>query len=420
MRSTKIPSQNCEYIVQTPPDRDLPMTLSPATAVRVHAFHRQLPGYKPTPLVRLKSLARYWRVEDIFVKDESHRFGLKAFKVLGGSYAVARLVCQQLGRALDEVPYAQLVSGEVRKQIGQITLTTATDGNHGRGIAWAAERLGQKAVIYMPKGSAPSRVANICAHGAEVEVTDLNFDDTVRLARRKAEENGWYIVQDTAWEGYTEPPLWIMQGYLTMCAEAVDQLRAEDAVPTHIFVQAGVGSLAGAVVGNLVQVYHSPRPRFIIMEPRQAACIFASVAAGDGKRHAVTGDLNTIMAGLSCGEPNPLSWEILRDIPSGYVSCDNFTAANGIRILANPLPGDIPVEAGESGSVGVGLLDLLVNHPEFEELKTLLEIGPDSVPLFFNTEGATDPHNYREILWHGRYPSSGSTSSSTDPAAPSW
>ena len=405
MQRKDISSQNCQYIVQTPLERDLPMTLSPAAASRVRAFHRQLPGYHPTPLVGLKSLARHWGLGGIFVKDESHRFGLKAFKVLGGSYAVARLVCQQLGRALGDVPYAQLVSDEVREQIGQITLTTATDGNHGRGIAWAAERLGQKAVIYMPKGSAPSRVASIRDHGAEVKVTDFNYDDTVRLACRKAEENGWYIVQDTAWEGYTEPPLWIMQGYLTLCAEAVDQLLAKDAVPTHIFVQAGVGALAGAVVGYLAQVYHSPRPRFIIMEPRQAACIFASVAAGDGKRHAVTGDLNTIMAGLACGEPNPLSWEILRDIPSGYVSCDNFTAANGIRILANSLPGDIAVEAGESGSVGVGLLDLLVNHPEFEELKTLLEIGPDSVPLFFNTEGATDPHNYREILWHGRYPS---------------
>jgi diaminopropionate ammonia-lyase len=381
------------------------MTLSSATALEVRAFHRQLPGYNSTPLIRLKSLARSWGLGDIFVKDESHRFGLKAFKVLGGSYAVARLVCQQLGRALSEVPYAQLVSDEVRAQIGQITLTTATDGNHGRGIAWVAERLGQKAVIYMPKGSAPSRVASIRAHGAEVEVTDLNYDDTVRLACRKAEENGWYIIQDTAWEGYTEPPLWIMQGYLTMCAEAVEQLQAADAIPTHVFVQAGVGALAGAVVGYLAQVYRGPRPQFIIIEPRQAACIFASVAAGDGQPHAVTGDLNTIMVGLACGEPNPISWEILRDIPRCYVSCDNFTAANGIRILANSLPGDTPVEAGESGSVGVGLLDLIVNCPELEGLKTILEIGPDSVPLLFNTEGATDPDNYREILWHGRYPS---------------
>jgi diaminopropionate ammonia-lyase len=379
-----------------------------------------LPGYHPTPLARLNSLARSWGLSDIFVKDESHRFGLKAFKVLGGSYAVARLVCRQLGRALSEVPYTQLVGDEVRDKIGQITLTTATDGNHGRGIAWAAERLGQKAVIYMPKGSAPSRVASIRAHGAEVEVTDLNYDDAVRLARRKAEENGWYMVQDTAWEGYTEPPLWIMQGYLTMCAEAVDQLRAVDAIPTHVFVQAGVGALAGAVVGYLSRVYRRPRPRFIIIEPRQAACIFASVAAGDGKPHPVSGDLDTIMAGLACGEPNPLSWEILRDIPSCYVSCDNFTAANGCRILANPLPGDTPVEAGESGSVGIGLLDLMVNDPGFEELKALLEIGPDSAPLFFNTEGVTDPHSYREILWYGKYPSRSSTSSSTGPATPFW
>jgi diaminopropionate ammonia-lyase len=405
MQRKDIPSHNFQYIVKTPLERGLPENLSPATAVKVRAFHRQLPGYDPTPLVDLKSLARSWGLGGLFVKDESHRLGLKAFKVLGGSYAAARLVCKKLGRALADVPYDQLISDDVRQQIGRITLTAATDGNHGRGLAWTAGRLGQKAVIYMSKGSAPSRVAGIRAHGAQVEVTDLNYDDTVRLACRKADENGWHIVQDTAWEGYTEPPLWIMQGYLTMCAEVVDQLQAEDASPTHIFVQAGVGALAGAVVGYLAQVYNSPRPRFIIMEPRQAACIFASVAAGDGKPHAVAGDLDTIMAGLACGEPNPLSWEILRDIPCCYVSCDNFTAANGIRILANALPGDTPIEAGESGSVGIGLLDMLVNHSEFEELKTILKIGPDSVPLFFNTEGATDPQNYREILWHGKYPS---------------
>ena len=404
MQINKIPSQNFQYIVQEPVERDLPETFCPETAVSVQAFHRQLPGYNPTPLVRLKSLAEAWGLGNIFVKDESQRFGLKAFKVLGGSYAVARLVCRKLNRDPAKVPFNQLVSDAVREQIGQITLTTATDGNHGRGIAWAAERLGQKAVIYMPKGSAPSRVDSIRDHGAEVVVTDLNYDDSVRLACRKAKENGWYIVQDTAWEGYSEVPLWIMQGYLTMVSETVKQLRTEDARPTHIFIQAGVGALAGAVVGYLAQVYRNPRPRFIVVEPRQAACIFASVAAGDGKTHPVSGDLNTIMAGLACGEPNPLSWEILRDIPCCYVSCDNFTAANGIRILANSLPGDTPVEAGESGSVGVGLLDLLANDPGYEKLKAGLKIGPDSTALFFNTEGATDPQNYREILWYGKYP----------------
>jgi diaminopropionate ammonia-lyase len=238
-----------------------------------------------------------------------------------------------------------------------------------------------------------------------VTVTDLNYDDAVRLACAKAEENGWYVVQDTAWEGYTEVPLWIMQGYMTMCAEAVDQLRAEDAHPTHIFVQAGVGALAGSVVGYLAQVYRQPRPKFIIMEPKNAACIFSSAAAGDSKPHAVKGDLDTIMAGLACGEPNPLSWEILRDVPSGYVSCADFLAANGMRILANPLRGDERVISGESGAIGVGLMDALANRADFEGLKDALEIGPDSTLLCFSTEGATDPVNYRDIIWHGKYPS---------------
>jgi diaminopropionate ammonia-lyase len=401
----EIPAQNCRYLIQSRKERALPDTLSPATALGVRAFHRQLPGYKPTPLVRLERLARTWGFADIFVKDEAPRFGLNAFKVLGGSYAVARLVCRKLNRPLSEVPYAQLVSDEVRKQVGQITLTTATDGNHGRGVAWAAERLGQKAVIYMPKGSAQARVAAIRSHGAEVTVTDLNYDDAVRLTCARAEENGWYVVQDTAWEGYTEVPLWIMQGYMTLCAEAVDQLRAEDAYPSHIFVQAGVGALAGAVVGYLAQVYREPRPKFIILEPGNAACIFASVATGDGKPHAVKGDLDTIMAGLACGEPNPLSWEILRDVPSGYVGCADFLAANGMRILANPLRGDVLVEAGESGSIGIGLMDALANTTDFRGLKDELGIGPDSILLCFNTEGATDPLNYRDIIWHGRYAS---------------
>jgi len=404
---TEIPSQNShsKYILQERKACEPPSSLSPATALGVRAFHRQLPGYKPTPMVRLEHLARAWDFGDIFVKNEAPRFGLNAFKVLGGSYAVARLICQKLARPLSEVPYAQLVSNEVRKMVGQITLTTATDGNHGRGIAWAAERLGQKAVIYMPKGSAPARVAAIRSHGADVAVTDLNYDETVRLACRMAEENGWYLVQDTAWEGYEEVPLWIMQGYMTMCAEAVDQLRAEDVHPTHIFVQAGVGALAGAVVGYLAQVYRQPRPKFIIMEPNNAACILTSVAGGDGKPHAVTGDLDTIMVGLACGEPNPVSWEILRDVPSCYISCADFLASNGMRILANPLSGDDAMEAGESGAIGMGVINALAINEAFQGLKKALDIDRAATLLCFNTEGATDPVNYRDVIWYGKYPS---------------
>ena len=394
-----------KYLVQVPKGGALPENFSEEVARRAEHFHRQLPGYKPTALVRWNNLAKAWGLNNVFIKDESTRFNLKAFKVLGGSYALALLMCQKLGKSLDEIDYAYLVSDEARKRIGEITLTMATDGNHGRGLAWAAEQLGQKAIIYMPKGAARSRVENIRSHGAKVIVTDLNYDQAVRVAFRTAEQLGWYVIQDTSWEGYTEIPLWIMQGYLTMCLEAANQMSQEGASPTHVFVQVGVGALAGAVVGYLLNRFKENPPKFITMEPNKAACVFASAAAGDGRTHAVSGSLNTVMAGLACGEPNPIGWEILRDFCSCYVSCDDFVAANGVRILANPLEGDTRVESGESGSVGMGLLDLLCNGDRFKELKEQLEMGPDSTVLFFNTEGATDPENYKEIVWHGKYPS---------------
>jgi diaminopropionate ammonia-lyase len=396
---------NLRAFIQEPKQGSVPQAFSEEVADKVHRFHRQVPNYMPTELVALKGLARAWGLGEIYVKDESTRFNLKAFKVLGGSYAVARLVCQEMGIRIEDTNYHQLIGDEVRQRIGHITLTTATDGNHGRGIAWTAQQLGLKAVIYMPKGTVKSRIENIRSHGASVEVTDLNFDDTVRLASGMAEKNGWRMIQDTSWEGYEEIPLWIMQGYLTMCKEAIEQMAELNTAPTHVFIQAGVGAMSGAVVGYLANRFRDRPPRFIIMEPNNAACIFASAVAGDGQPHAVTGDLDTIMAGLACGEPNLIGWGILRDFPCGYISCDNYVAANGIRILANPVSGDRAVEAGESGSVGIGLIDLLANHTAFGEIKQALDIRPDSKLLFFNTEGATDPINYQEILWYGKYPS---------------
>jgi len=401
----EIHAYNFRAFIQMPKQGIVPQAFSEGVADKVHRFHRQIPNYMPTELVSLKRLARAWKLGEIYVKDESTRFNLKAFKVLGGSYAVARIICQEMGMRIEDTHYNQLISDEVRQRIGHITLTTATDGNHGRGIAWTAQQLGLKAVIYMPKGAAKSRIENIRSHGASVEVTDLNFDDTVRLASRMAKKNGWHMIQDTSWEGYEKIPLWIMQGYLTMCKEATEQMAELKIAPTHVFIQAGVGAMSGAVVGYLVNKFHDRPPQFIIMEPKNAACIFASAVAGNGKPHAVTGDLDTIMVGLACGEPNLIGWDILRDFPCAYVSCDNYVAANGIRILANPVNGDSVVEAGESGSVGIGLMELLANHTAFKEIKQALDIGPDSKLLFFNTEGATDPVNYQEILWYGKYPS---------------
>ena len=400
----EISKYGIRYVLTVPAGQRRSTDFTDATARQVRRFHRTIPGYQPTRLVRLPVLARRWGVGEILIKDESTRFGLNAFKVLGGSHAVARLLCRRLGIELAPVDFNALVNDDIRHRVGQMTLVTATDGNHGRGVAWAAEQLGLKAVVYMPKGSAKSRVDNICAHGATVQVTDLNYDDTVRLADRKGRENGWHVIQDTASKGYADIPRWIMQGYTTITMEAIDQMAEKRLHPTHVFVQAGVGSFAGAIVAHLAAVFKDESPRFIVVEPTPAACMLASAADGDGRPHAVTGDLDTIMAGLACGEPNPMAWDILWAYSSAYISCDNYVAANGMRILANPLAGDDCIEAGESGAVGIGLLDLLTNQHDFILLKAGLDIGPDSRILFFNTEGATDPEGYREILWHGKYP----------------
>lgn len=401
----EIPHYRFQALFQEPTKEIIPKNFTEEVANRVYNFHKQLPGYAATELILLKGLARQWGVGEIFIKDESTRFGLKAFKVLGGSYAVAQLICKELGIRLEDTDYAYLTSDAVRQRISGMTLTTATDGNHGRGIAWAAQQLGIKAVIYMPKGTVQSRIDNIRSHGATVEVTDLNYDDAVRLANGMADKHGWHMIQDTAWKDYEEIPLWIMQGYMTMCKEALEQMIDKGVESTHVFVQAGVGALASAVLACISNKYREKPPRFIIMEPNNAACVFASAASKDRTPRAVTGDLETVMAGLACGEVNTFGWPILRDRPSCYIRCDNYVSANGIRILANPIAGDQAIEAGESGSVGIGVLELLTSHSAFAEIKEKLEIGPNSKILFFNTEGATDPVNYREILWHGKYPS---------------
>ena len=402
---TEIPAYNFHAFLQIPKPGRTPAEFSEAVAEKVLRFHRQLPDYAPTKLVPLTALSKAWNLGDIYVKDEATRFGLKAFKALGASYAVARLISREISIRMEDTHYYQLIGDEVRQRIGPITLAAATDGNHGRAVAWTAQQLGAQAVIYMPKGTVRSRIENIRSHGASVEVTDLNYDDAVRLASRMADKNGWHLIQDTSWDGYEEIPLWVMQGYMTMCKEAVEQMAARGATPTHVFLQAGVGAMSGAVAGYLANRFREDMPRIIIMEPNTAACIFASAIAGDGRPHAVTGDMETIMAGLACGEPNLIGWDSLRDFPCAYVSCDDFVAANGIRILANPIEGDRAIEAGESGSVGIGVMDLLANHNAFEEIKHALHIGPDSTVLVFNTEGATDPVNYRDILWYGKYPS---------------
>jgi len=360
------------------------------------AFHATLPGYAPTPLVKLDSLAKRMGVGAIYLKDESKRFGLNAFKALGGSWAIADYLKVRLGIE-GEVTFGTLRAALEGRE--PITFITATDGNHGRGVAWTARVLGQKAVVYMPKGSAAERLENIRVQGAQAMITEYNYDDTVRMAARDGEKNGWVLVQDTAWPGYETIPTRIVQGYGTLALEIVEQLRSwGDGAPTHLFLQAGVGSFAGAVLGCMVETYSKDYPITTIMEPDKADCVYRSAAADDGKLHFVTGDMDTIMAGLACGEPCTVVWPVLNSYADAFVSCEDETAADGMRLLGKPTGEDPVVVSGESGAVGVGLLARIMSGQQ-EELRKALKLDENSRVLLISTEGDTDQENYRNIVF---------------------
>lgn len=390
--------------IVTTPENDVKTSLeflNEKTAKNVRNFHKSFPVYSQTPLAHMPKTAKVLGLGDVYVKDESYRFNLNAFKVLGGSYSIGKYIAQRLGRDISEMDYNSLISEDVKKELGELTFVTATDGNHGRGVAWTANVLKQKSVVYMPKGSAIERLENIKAEGAEASITDMNYDEAVRLANSKAEELGWVMVQDTAWDGYEEIPTWIMQGYMTMGLEAYEQLGEK--IPTHIFLQAGVGSLAGAICGFFSEVYKDNKPTIVIVEPDKADCIFKTAEAADGKLRFVTGDMNTIMAGLACGEPNTIGWEVLRDHADYYISCPDYTAAKGMRILGNPVKGDDRVISGESGASTFGCVSEIMMNPEYKAIREQLKLDENSTVLFFSTEGDTDKQNYLDIVWDGKY-----------------
>lgn len=378
--------------------------LSPEEAKKAHDFHASFPVYQPTPLVELKELAQALGVRDIFVKDESHRFGLNAFKVLGGSYAIGRYIADKLGEDISNLPSERMLSAEVKEKLGDLTFVTATDGNHGRGVAWTANQLGQHSVVYMPHGSAPERLANIRAEGADASIVDMNYDEAVRLANSKAASEGWIMVQDTAWEGYTDIPAWIIQGYATMGYEIVQQLAAMgEEKPTHVFLQAGVGSMASAMQGFFAAMYGEDRPFTTVVEPDKADCVFRTAQANDGQLHFVTGRMDTIMAGLACGEPCSIGWDILRDYADAFLSCPDYMAADGMRILAAPKRGDAQIVSGESGAAPLGCVANILARNELAELKKQLKLDEHARILFISTEGDTDQENYRDVVWGGRY-----------------
>lgn len=375
--------------------------LDESTLSEVKSFHESFKEYEKTPFIRLRRMAEQLGLSEVIVKDESFRFGLNAFKVLGASYAIGKYLAQKLCKDINELPFPVLKSEEIKKQLGNLTFVTTTDGNHGRGVAWMTKQLGYKAIVYMPKGSTQTRVNNISELGAEVSITEWNYDDTIRFTSEQALKNGWEVIQDTAWEGYADVPKWIMQGYSTLAQEVIEQMQGE--IPTHIFLQAGVGAFAGVIASVFVSVFKESPPKIIVVEPDKADCFYRSAEAG--QIQTVKGDMNTIMAGLACGEPNPVGWEILRNCADVFISVPDWVTARGMRILGNPLKGDTRIISGESGAVTTGVLSLIAGDQKYKELKKTLNLNKESKVLVFSTEGDTDPEVYRRIVWDGDYQS---------------
>ncbi|MCH4270590.1 diaminopropionate ammonia-lyase [Kerstersia gyiorum] len=368
---------------------------------RADAQIRRWPGYCPTPLRDLAGLAQAAGVRQFLYKQEAHRFGLGSFKALGGAYAVSRLLLRELGQRLgrDDLGIDDLLSGKYRETTQDITVTCATDGNHGRSVAWGAERFGCQCVIYIHATVSEGRKAAIESYGAQVVRTPGNYDDSVRQAAEDAERLGRFVVSDTSYPGYMEVPKDVMQGYGVMADEALQQLaqNGDGDLPTHVFLQGGVGGLAAAVCAHFWEQLGARRPRFIVVEPDKAACLFESAKAG--KPVAVHGELDTVMAGLACGEVSLLAWEILHPGVQAFLTVDDEAALDTVRLLADSPYGDAPLVAGESAVAGLaGALAALADPAA----RQALGLDANSRVLLFGSEGATDPVLYEQIV--GRKP----------------
>lgn len=345
------------------------------------------PGYAQTALHDLPGIAAQAGVASVQLKDESTRFGLGSFKALGGAYAVAQALAAELARrgVAPQASSPDLVAGTYLDTTRDITVTCATDGNHGRSVAWGAQRFGCRCVIYVHATVSQGRVDAIARYGAEVRRVPGTYDDAVRQAARDAETHGWFVISDTSYEGYTTVPVDVMQGYRLMAEEALAQWQGPP--PTHCFMQGGVGGAAAAVSVQLRTTFPT-RPRFVVVEPDKAACLLASAEVGEPV--AIPGDLDTLMAGLACGEPSLLAWQELSRAADAFMAVPDDAAVECMRILARG-----GIEAGESGVAGLAGLLLAAADPA---ARATLALGPDSRVLLFSTEGATDPELYARLV----------------------
>jgi diaminopropionate ammonia-lyase len=351
------------------------------------------PGYQPTPLVTLSGLAEAANVGSIYYKDEGWRFGLGSFKPLGGAYAVFRVIESEIRRTTgQEVTSTDLLNGAHRDAVADVTVCAATDGNHGRSVAWGARMFGCRCIIYINEAVSEGREKAIAFYGAEVRRTPGSFDDAVRTASEISAAEGWHVVPDTAAGGNVAAAGNVTQGYALLADEVVSQLSG-DAAPSHLFIQAGVGGLAAATCGQLWQAYGEKRPLTVIVEPTSAACWFESFKAG--KLVVISGDLDSLMAGLSCGEPSPRAWPILKTGAYAAMTIPDAAAVDTMRLLALGEDGDTPIVGGESGVAGLAGFLLAAKDTE---ARTQLHLDESSRVLVIGSEGDTDPETFRDIV----------------------
>ena len=352
------------------------------------------PGYAPTPLYELRGLASSLGLGGIFYKDEGPRFGLGSFKALGGAYAGLRVLQRELSRRSGKgVETSAIRAGEAVDAAGGVTLVSATDGNHGRSLAWGASTFSAPCRIYIHEEVSEGRAQAIRDFGAEIIRVAGNYDDAVTQCREDAERNGWFIVSDTSWEGYAQPPRDVMLGYGVMSGEIVERMGSP---PTHVFLQGGVGGMAASVAAYLRQNWGSRAPRVVIVEPELAPCLFESARAGHVV--SVSMDRETIMAGLSCGAPSELAWDILREQASDFITIPDSLVPYTMRMLATPRSGDPPIAAGESAVAGVAAL---IAAARDQILCQKLGLADGSSVLLIGSEGVTDPEIHDRIIAGG-------------------
>jgi len=360
------------------------------------------PGYAPTPLLPLSGLAAALSLGDVQYKDEGQRFGLKSFKALGGAYAVLKVLRRELAaRNIHIAGVTELLSADHQSVTSGITVCCATDGNHGRSVAWAAQMFGCGCIVYLHEGVSEGRANEIAAYGARIRRVAGSYDDSVEVAADEAGEHGWFVVSDTSWEGYEEVPAWVMQGYMVMADEIAGQwpggLESPGGVPSHLFIQGGVGGLAGGVAGQFWRLLGAARPRTVVVEPERADCIARTMQVGEPTM--VPGDVETFMACLAGANISPLAWQILRDCADETLIIPDVAAEETMRILAAGVGEDRPIVAGESGCAATAAL---ISACGDDVLRETLGLDKDSRVLVIGSEGATDAEIYRQVV--GRTP----------------